>query len=100
MSVQVNIVAVSVFHRFPFDRLIQVSANQLSLFLCVPSVFMANDRTCEDAMHTSLPGSPTPLSSNFGSPVNEEAAEKMRYVMDGPHGVSSVPSWTSMKHST
>ena len=28
---------------------------------------MANDRTIEDAMHTSLPGSPMPLSSNFGS---------------------------------
>ena len=28
---------------------------------------MATDRTCEDAMHTSLPGSP-PLSSNVGSP--------------------------------
>ena len=29
---------------------------------------MAEDRTCEDAMHTSLLGSPTSLSSNFGSP--------------------------------
>ena len=28
---------------------------------------MATDRACEDAMHTSLPGSP-PLSSNVGSP--------------------------------
>ena len=53
---------------FPFDLLIQVSATQLSLFLYIPSVFMVNDRTCEDAMHTSSPGSPTPLSSNFGSP--------------------------------
>ena len=30
---------------------------------------MANARTFDDAMHTSLPGSPVPdLSSNFGSP--------------------------------
>ena len=29
---------------------------------------MANARTFEDAVHTSLPGSPTPLSNNFGSP--------------------------------
>ena len=28
---------------------------------------MATDRACEDAMHTSMPGSP-PLSSNVGSP--------------------------------
>ena len=28
---------------------------------------MANDRTLEDAMYTSLPRSPMPLSSNFGS---------------------------------
>ena len=28
---------------------------------------MATDRTCEDAVHTTLLGSP-PLSSNFGSP--------------------------------
>ena len=32
---------------------------------------MANARTFDDAMHTSLPGSPVPdLSSNFGSPDN------------------------------
>ena len=39
ISAQVNIVAVSdhVFHRFPFDLLIQVSATKLSLFLCIPS---------------------------------------------------------------
>ena len=68
-----NIVAVSdhVFHKFPFGFLIQVSATQLSLFL-IPSVFMANDRTYEDAMHTSLPVSPTPLPSNFGSPLDLE----------------------------
>ena len=67
-SVQVNIVAVSdhVFHKFPFDLLIQVSANQLSLFLCIPFVLMATCRASEDALHTSLPGSP-PLSSNVGS---------------------------------
>ena len=55
----VNIVAVSdhVFHRFPSDLLIQVSATQLSLFLCVPFVLMATDRACEDAMRTSLPRS-------------------------------------------
>ena len=29
---------------------------------------MANDRTCEYAMHTSLPVSPRPSSSNLGSP--------------------------------
>ena len=64
ISAQVNIVAVSdhVFHRFPFDLLIQVSATQLSLFLCIPPVFMA------DGMQKSLPVSPTPLSSNLGSP--------------------------------
>ena len=28
---------------------------------------MADTRAFEDAVHTSLPGSPTPLSSNFGS---------------------------------
>ena len=69
ISVQVNNVAVSdhVFHRFPFDLLIQVSATQLSLFLCISFVLMATDRAREDAMHTSLPGSP-PLSSNVGSP--------------------------------
>ena len=69
ISVQVNIVAVSdhVFRRFPFDLLIQVSATQLSLFLCISFVLMATDRACENAMHTSLPGSP-PLSSNVGSP--------------------------------
>ena len=46
ISVQVSIVAVSdhVFHRFPFDLLIQVSATQLSLFLCIPFVLMATDR--------------------------------------------------------
>ena len=69
-AVQRRRVAVSdyVFHRFPVDLLIQVSANQLSLFLYIVSVFMANDRTFEDAIHTSLPGSPTPLSSNVGFP--------------------------------
>ena len=69
ISVQVNIVAVSdhVFHRLPFDLLIQVCATQLSLLSCISFVFMATDRACEDAMHTSLPGSP-PLSSNVGSP--------------------------------
>ena len=55
-----------VFHRFPSDLLIQVSATQLSLFLCVPFVLMATDRACEDAMRTSLPRSP-PLSSNDDS---------------------------------
>ena len=55
------------FHRFPFDLLIQVSATPLSLFLCISFVFMATDCASEDAMHTSLPGSP-PLSSNVGSP--------------------------------
>ena len=70
ISVQVNIVAVSdhVFHRFPFDLLIQMSATQLSLSLCIPFVFMAYDRTFEDAIHTSLSGSPAQLSSNVGSP--------------------------------
>ena len=56
-----------VFHRFLFDLLIQVSATQLSLFLCIPFVLMATGRASEDAMDTSLPGSP-PLSSNVGSP--------------------------------
>ena len=37
-------------------------------WLRYPSVFTANDRTFEDAMHTSLLGSPTPLSSNLVSP--------------------------------
>ena len=66
----VNSVAVSdhVFHRFPFDLLIQVSATQLSLFLCIPFVLMATDRAFEDAVHTTLPGSPAPLSSFVGSP--------------------------------
>ena len=36
-------------------------------FLCVPFVLMATARTSDDALHTSLPGSP-PLSSNVGSP--------------------------------
>ena len=69
ISVQVNIVAVSdhVFHRFPFDLLIQVSATKLSLFLRISVVLTATDRACEDAMHTSFPGSPPP-SSNVGSP--------------------------------
>ena len=64
-----NIVAVSdhVFQSFPFDLLIQVSATQLSLFSCISFVLMATDRASEDAMRTSLPGSP-PLSSNVGSP--------------------------------
>ena len=68
VSVQVNVVSVSdyAFHKFPFDLLIQVSAAQLSLFLCISFVMMATDRACEDAMHTSLPGSPL-LSSNVGS---------------------------------
>ena len=47
--------------------LIQVSATQLSLLLCISFVLMATDRACEDAMHTSLPGSP-PLSSKIGFP--------------------------------
>ena len=66
--VQVNVVSVSdyAFHKFPFDLLIQVSATQLSQFLCISFVMMATDRV-KDAMHTSLPGSP-PLSSNVGSP--------------------------------
>ena len=64
-----NIVAVSdyVFHRFPCDLLIQVSATQLSLFLCIPFALMASDGASEDALHTSLPGSP-PLSSNVDPP--------------------------------
>ena len=44
-----------------------MSTTQLSLSLCVPFVLMATDRACEDALHTSLPGSP-PFSSNVGSP--------------------------------
>ena len=70
ISVQVNIVAVSahVFHKFPFDLLIQVSAAQLSLFLCILVVLMATDRTCGDAVHTTLPVSRAPLSSTVGSP--------------------------------
>ena len=69
ISVQLNIVAVSdhVFHRFPFDLLNQVSATQLSLF-CISSVFMVDDRAFDDAMRTSLPASPMPLSSNVVSP--------------------------------
>ena len=55
-------VSARVFHRFPFDLLIHVSATQLSLFFCIPSVVIATDRTFEDAMHTSMPGSPTTLS--------------------------------------
>ena len=47
---------------------IQVSATKLSLFLCFPSLFMADDRTFEDAIHSSLLDSPAPLSSNVGSP--------------------------------
>ena len=70
LSVQVNIVAVSdhVFHRFASDLLIQVSATQLSKFLCFSFVLMATDRTFEDAVHTTLPGSPAQLSSNVASP--------------------------------
>ena len=67
-----KIVALSahVFHRFSFfDLLIQVSATQHALFFGVyRRFFMATDRTFEDGGHTTLPGSPTPLSSNFGSP--------------------------------
>ena len=46
VSVQVNVVSVSdyAFHKFPFDLLIQVSAIQLSLFLCISFVMMATDR--------------------------------------------------------
>ena len=55
-----------VHERFWFC-LVQVSTTQFSLFAAFPSVFMATDRSCEDAMHTSLPGSP-PLLSNVGSP--------------------------------
>ena len=57
ISVQVNNVAVSdhVFHRFSFDLLNQVFANQLSLFLCISFVLMATDRVREDAKHTALP---------------------------------------------
>ena len=46
-----------------FDLLIQVPATHLSLFFCAYS----SDRASEDALHTSLPGSP-PLSSNVRSP--------------------------------
>ena len=69
IPVQVNIVALSdhVFHRFPSDLFIQVSATKISLFLSIAFDLMAIDRACEDAMHTSLPGLP-PLSSNVGSP--------------------------------
>ena len=45
-----------VFHRFPFDLWIQVSASQLSLFSCIPFVLVATSRASEDAMRTSLPG--------------------------------------------
>ena len=45
-----------------------MSATQLSVFLCIPFVFMANFRAFEDAVHTTLPGSPTPSSSNVSSP--------------------------------
>ena len=38
-----------------------------SQFAAYPSVVMAVDHACEDALHTSLLGSP-PLSSNVGSP--------------------------------
>ena len=38
-------------------------------FWCVSPVFMADARTIDGAMHTSVLGSPVPaLSSNFGSP--------------------------------
>ena len=69
ISVQVNIVAVSdhVFHRFPYDLLIQVFATQLSLFLCISFALMVSGLVSEDALHTSFPGSP-PLSSNVGFP--------------------------------
>ena len=70
-SVEVGIAAVSahVFHRFLCDLLSQVYATQLSLFLCIPCVFMANARTIEDALRTSLLASSTSvLSSNVGSP--------------------------------
>ena len=57
------------FHSVPFDLLIQVSATQFSLFFQrILSCVMATDRTFEDAMRTPLPASPTPLSSNLGSP--------------------------------
>ena len=55
---------------FPFTSVsgfVQVSTNQFSLFAAFASVLVATDRACEDAMHTSLPGSPT-LSSNVGFP--------------------------------
>ena len=44
-----------------------MSTKQLSPFAAFASVFMATDRACEDAVHTSWPGSP-PLSSKVGSP--------------------------------
>ena len=50
------------------DLLIRLSATQLSLFLCIPFVLMATDRAFEDAVHTTLLGSPAPFSSNVGSP--------------------------------
>ena len=54
---------------FIFDLLIQVSATQHAVFFGVfHPFFTATDRTFEDAGQTTLPGSPTPLSSNFGSP--------------------------------
>ena len=46
---------------------VQVSTNQFSLFAAFASVFMATGRASDDALHTSLLGSP-PLSSNVGSP--------------------------------
>ena len=52
-------------HRFLFDLLFQVSATQLSLFLCIPSVFMAN---AEEAVRTSLPGSSLDLERT-GNPL-------------------------------
>ena len=53
ISVQVNIVAVSdhVFQWFPFDLLIQVSANQLSLFSCISFVLMAVQVKMQCALH-------------------------------------------------
>ena len=57
---------------FPFTSvscfcLVLVSTKQLSPFAAFASVFMATDRACEDAVHTSWSGSP-PLSSKVGSP--------------------------------
>ena len=52
-----------------------MSATQHALFFGVyHPFFMATDRTFEDAGHTTLPGSPTPLSSNFGSPKGSALA--------------------------